>query len=148
MTTAELLETVRRVKARTCCLCAILILFACVGCRSSLSKVDATISDVDLFPIVPPISDATPSARLAFPIRVPLTMVVVRHNDTLAVSFPDLETTNVTVGYKMVTGIAHEERLCYNVVTHLRGRSLLSGATFGDSTNLLTFGRDGIPTLG
>src|SRR5258706_11231881 len=45
-------------------LCVILILMAaCIGCRSSAPKGTAADSGSDPFPIIPPVADADPSVR-------------------------------------------------------------------------------------
>jgi hypothetical protein len=75
-------------------------------------------------------------------------MRVVRQGDSLAVSFPTLETTNLMVGHKMVTGIAREDRIFRDGVAQPRGGSLGGGLAFESSTNVLILGRDGIPQPG
>jgi hypothetical protein len=72
-------------------------------------------------------------------------MEVARHGDSLTVSFPTLETTNLTVGYKMVTGIMHQESIYRGGVEQPRGRNLRGGLDFEPSTNTLTFGQGGVP---
>ena len=132
------------------CMCVILISLAtCIGCRSVAPKATATAqSSTDPFPIIPPIADADPSVRHAVPVRVPTGMVVVRHGDSLRVSFPTLATTNVVVGHKMVTGITREDSIYHDGITKPRGMSLQGGLVFESSTNVLALGRDGIPKRG
>jgi len=131
-------------------LCVILIsLAACTGCRSGAPKATtAAASWSDRFPIVPPIADADPTVRHPVPARVPTAMLVVRHGDSLTISFPTFETTNLMVGYKMVTGSTREERVFHDGITQPAGMSLQGGLAFEPSTNILTFGRDGIPQSG
>ena len=75
-------------------------------------------------------------------------MLVVRHGDSLTVSFPTLETTNLMVGHKMVTGIAREDSVYRDGVAQPRGMSLGGGFALESSTNVLPLGRDGIPQPG
>jgi hypothetical protein len=118
------------------------------GCCSGAPKATAVAdSSWEPFRIIPPIADADPSVRHAVLMRVPTRMLVVRHRDSLAVSFPTLETTNLMVGHKMVTGVMREDAVIYDGLAHPRGMSL-GGVVFETSTNVLTFGQEGIPKAG
>src|ERR1043166_9704908 len=78
---------------------------ACSGCRSDGSKERQRIAGH--FPIVPPITNANPFVRHAVSVRVPTTMRVTRHGDSLAVSFSTAK-TNLMVGDRMITGLKRE----------------------------------------
>jgi hypothetical protein len=58
------------------------------------------------------------------------------------------ETTNLMVGHKMVTGIMRVDSVSSKGITHQRGMSLQGGLAFESDTNVLTFGKDGIPQPG
>lgn len=140
---------VRRLRAMRY-LCIILISLAtCAGCRSGAPQATvAAESSFDPFPIILPIEDADPSVRHPVPVRAPTAMLVARHGDSLTVSFPTLEKTNLMVGYKMVTGIMREDSVYRDGVAQPRGMSLGGGLEWKPSTNVLIFGRDGIPKPG
>jgi hypothetical protein len=74
-------------------------------------------------------------------------MVVVRHGDSLTVSF-STAITNLAIGHKMVTGVTREDSIYHDGITKPRGMSLQGGLAFESSTNVLTLGRDGIPQPG
>ena len=63
-------------------------------------------------------------------------------------SFPSLQTTNLMVGHKMVTGITREESVYRDGVARPRGMSIQDGLAFEYSTNVFTLARDGIPQAG
>ena len=124
-------------------------LAACTGCRSDAPRATAIAdSSSDPFPIIPPIADADPSVRHPVPVRLPTAMLVARHGDSLTVSFPTLEKTNLMVGHKMVTGIMLEDTVYRDGAAQPRGGSLGDGLEFESSTNVLTLGRAGIPKPG
>src|ERR1035438_9672956 len=131
-------------------LCVILISLAtCTGCRSGAPQATAAAqSSPDPFQIIPPVVDADPSVRHPVPVRVPTAMLVVRHGDSLTVSFSMLEATNLMVGHKMVTGIMREDSIYHDGIAKPRGMSLQGGLVFESSTNILTLGQDGIPQPG
>ena len=54
--------------------------------------------------------------QLSKSVRVPDAMRILREGDSLTVSFPSYQTTNLTVGHKMVTGITSEDRVIRNGV--------------------------------
>lgn len=121
-------------------------LVACCGCRSDGSKEREGLA-VRGFPILPPLTNVNPSVRHAVSVRVPTTMLVARHGDSLAVSFSTVK-TNLMVGYKMITGIKREDTGHYDSVAHLRGMSLQGGLAFESNTNILTLDRDQAPQPG
>jgi hypothetical protein len=120
-------------------------LVACSGCRSDGSKERQRLAGH--FPIVPPITNANPFVRHAVSVRVPTTMRVTRHGDSLAVSFSTAK-TNLMVGDRMITGLKREDTVHYDGVAHSLGLSLQSGLAFGSETNILTFARDKVPQPG
>ncbi len=130
---------------------ACIIMFAAVfvGCQCGDRTSRAAVSPgADLFPIIPPVAEADPSIRHPVSVRVPTIMQVVRHGDSLTVAFSSFQTTNLTVGQKMVTGIIDEQSILRDGVAQPRGMSLQGGLAFASSTNVLTLGRDGIPNPG
>jgi len=140
---------VRRLRASMRYLCIILLSAVCAGCRSSAPKApEVAESHFAPFSIVPPVADADPSIRHPVAVQVPTVMQVVRQGNSLTVSFPKLQTTNLMVGYKMVTGLMREDSIYRNGVAQPRGMSLQGGFGFDPGTNVLTLGRDGIPEAG
>jgi hypothetical protein len=97
------------------------------------------------FSFIPPLTDADPSIRHSVSVRVPTVMEVARHRDSMTISFPILEATNLMVGYKMATGIMHQESIYRDGVEQPRGMSLQDGLIFESSTNTLTFSQGGVP---
>ena len=81
-------------------------------------------------------------------VRVPTTMRVVRDGDSLTVSFASLQTTNLMVGQKMVTGITREEGIFRDDVVLPLGMSIQGGLAFEPSTSIVTLNRDYIPQPG
>lgn len=131
-------------------LCFILLAgAACAGCQTGTPKAPAAAHfSVQLFADIPAIADADPSRRHPVSVRVPTVMKVVRDGDSLTVSFLPLQTTNLTVGHKMVTGLMREESIYRNGTAHPLGMSLQGGLAFEPGTKVLTLGRDGIPPPG
>jgi hypothetical protein len=130
-------------------LCILLFAIVGVGCRSDAPEASAVADrKPELFPVIAPVADADPSVRHAVEVRVPTAMEVVRRGDSLKVSFPNVQTTNLMVGYHMVTGIEREDKVYRDGTAQPRGMSLQGGLTLETGTNVLTLGRDGIPGPG
>ncbi len=130
-------------------LCTIFLVAACAGCMSSAPKApEGTQSHFQPFPVIPPVEDADPSVRHSVAVEVPTVMQVVRQGNSLTISFPKLQTTNLMVGYKMVTGMTCEETIYRDGVAQPRGGSLEGGLAFRCSTNVLTLGQGGLPQPG
>ena len=108
----------------------------------------AVNSGTNLFPEIPPVADADPSIRHPVSVRVPIAMRVLRQGDSLTVSFLSLQTTNLMVGHKMVTGIIREERVFRGGVTQPRGITMQDGLGFESTTNVFTLARHEIPKAG
>lgn len=132
--------------------CLIIILFsfaACTACRSDSPRATAIAdSSSDLFPEIPPIADADPSVRHPVPVRVPTAMVVARCGDSLTVSFPTLEKTNLMVGHKMVTGIKREYTVYRDGAVPPGRMGFSRGLDFDSRTNVLNLGPDEMPKPG
>ena len=80
----------------------------CTGCtRRTQSKSTPAWQG---FPVIPPIRDADPSIRSQVIVWVPTKLTVERTTDTLSITVDrsSLESTNVMVGSKMVTGVRNE----------------------------------------
>jgi hypothetical protein len=75
-------------------------------------------------------------------------MKVARQGEKIIFSFPSLETTNLTVGHKMVTGFIIEDSYCQSGVAHHLGKEMGSGNNFEAFTNVWTLGRNGFPQSG
>ena len=131
-------------------LCIIMVFAAvCAECQPSDRGLQAAVvPGTNLFPVIPPVADADPSIRHPVSVRVPNVMRVVRRGDSLTISFPSLQTTNLMVGYKMVTGITIEERVYRDGVAQPRGMSIQDGLIFESTTNVFALGREGIPQAG
>ncbi len=102
----------------------------------------------ELFPAIPPIAEANPAIRHVVVARVPALMRVERHGDSFAIAFPTLQTTNVSVGYKMVTGILREESVCWGGKAYPLGISTEDGFNCSAGTNTLAVSRDKLPEPG
>lgn len=105
------------------------------------------------FPVPTPITDADPSVRLPVLIRVPTRLGIQRTEDSLAITFSSFESTNLTVGTNMVTGIQRENKIYRNgELLPWGGDGFLSGfdmASHLDSFNyVFTRSRDKIPQPG
>lgn len=116
------------------------------GMRESLTT--PVNSRFDGFPVVPPIADVDPTHRSPVAVRIPTAMQSVRHGDSLTISFPSLQATNLMVGHKMVTGVTREEYVHSMGVTQRLGMSLQGGLAFESSTNVFTLSSDAIPRPG
>lgn len=120
-----------------------------ITCLFAFSLASAAVPPgTNLFPEIPPVADADPAIRQLVAARVPTAMRVARHGDSLAVSFPSLQTTNLMVGKKMVTGMIREDLVFLNGVAQPHGMSMQGGLAFESTTNVFTLGRDGIPQAG
>lgn len=106
-------------------LCVILLLAAaCARCQPSPSKAIPDSSGKAIPSTnawgehVSPITDADPSIRHAVTIRIPINLEAKQQDDWLIYGFSALQTTNVTVGYKMVTGVNCEGVMDCDGVRH------------------------------
>ncbi len=102
----------------------------------------------ELFPPIPPIAEADPAVRHALVAHVPAVMRVERLGSSLLIAFPTVQTTNVSVGYKMATGIQREESICWGGKVYPLGMSLEGGFNCEASTNTLVLSRDKLPEPG
>src|SRR6185503_15374327 len=55
-------------------------------------------SRIDGFPIIPANPNANPTNRSPVTVRIPTAIRVVRHGESLTISFPSLQTTNLMIG--------------------------------------------------
>jgi hypothetical protein len=113
------------------------------GMRESLPS--PVNSRFDGFPVLPPVADVDPTHRSPVAVRVPTAMRVVRHGDSLTISFPLLQTTNLMIGQNMATGITRDESIYSAGIASRLGMSLQGGLAFEAGTNLLTLSGDAIP---
>jgi hypothetical protein len=81
--------------------------------------------------VAPPIADADPVVRHTVELRVPTAMQVEKHGKLLRAKFLAFVTTNVTVGYKMETGIAREDIVLRDGIAHSASRELSSDLSLG-----------------
>jgi len=116
------------------------------GMRDSLTT--PVNSRFDGFPIIPANANANPTNRSPIAVRVPTTMRVVRHGDSLTISFPLLQTTNLMIGQNMATGITREESIRSVGIASRLGMSLQGGLAFESSTNVFTLSGDAVPQPG
>jgi hypothetical protein len=102
------------------------------------------------FRVIPPVPDADPSTRKPVSVQLPTAMHLNRRGDTLTVSFPSIQATNLMVGYKMLTGIAREDQVVRDGIVHIRDRrrSIQEGLALESAIHVLTLGRDEIPKAG
>jgi hypothetical protein len=112
------------------------------GCQSNLAKAPTARGVVAPFPEIPPAAEADPSNRHFVTAWVPTVMEVERGDDSLAVSFPSLQPTNLTVGYKMTVGIRQEESIYHDGAEKPINMGLQSGLAFAAGTNVLA-----VPTV-
>jgi hypothetical protein len=112
------------------------------GCQSNLAKAPVGHANVVSFQDVPPVAEADPANRHFVTAWVPTVMEVERGDDSLAVSFPSLQPTNLTVGYKMTVGIRQEESIYHDGTEKPINMGLQSGLAFAASTNVLA-----VPTV-
>jgi hypothetical protein len=121
----------------------------CAGCRSGASEAPATAgASFDPFPVMAPVADADPSTRTPVTVGIPVTMRVVRRGESLLVSFPTVQSTNLTLGHKLVTGFRREDTLYCDGTARPLGMSLQGGLLFESSTNVLPFKIGTLPTMG
>jgi hypothetical protein len=102
------------------------------------------------FPTIPPEAGADPSIRHPVSVQLPTAMHLERRGDTLTVSFPSVQATNLMVGYKMVTGIAREDQIVRGGIVHLRERwsSIQEGLALESTNHVLTLRQEEIPKAG
>jgi len=101
--------TIALLSAFTRFFCIILLSTACGGCRSDAAKAPAAPrSSLDPLQDIQPIADADPSRRHPVATPVPTGFDLVRREETLIYRFTELQTTNLMVGFKMVTGVKYE----------------------------------------
>ena len=151
----EILKKIRQIEIRThrivrpkLILCLALGLYGVfLGC-STTAQSSAKLDKWEGFPILPPIVDADPSIRHSISVRVPTRLKVERTTDMLSVSVDtnSFESTNLTVGTNMITGL-QSEWFVYPVgeARPANGRRGLSGLTFGVGTSFWHSKPDGIP---
>lgn len=103
--------------------------------------------------MLPPTADADPAVRHPISVRIPTQLKIVRTADALSVSTDtnSLESTNLTVGANMVTGV-RSEFYVYRVgaprPANPMGMGMNSGLNFSLGTSYWNRIRDGIPQPG
>ena len=122
----------------------------CAGCAThTRSKGDSAWQG---FRVLPPIPDADSSIRNEVIIKVPTKLAVMRTTDTLSIAVDrgSFDTTRITVGSKLVTGVQNE------LFVYSEGdarpfegrRNGLSGVDFNLGTSILNAKQEGIPVPG
>jgi hypothetical protein len=126
----------------------LLLLFALAsfGCEYDGSRWTSGRSDV--VPI-PRIADADPDTRHSVTVRVPTRLHIERTLESLSVGFGGLQTTNLTVGAKMSTGIECVGHIYRDGrVLPLDGFSLRAGLDFEPYAYIFTRSRNEVPIPG
>ena len=100
------------------------------------------------FPVIPPIADANPSVRHPLALQVPTSMFFDRRGNSFMVGYSKFQSTTLTVGYKMVTGVMCDDSIYLNGVRRPLDGSMDGRVTFDCRTNILTLGRNGVPPAG
>jgi hypothetical protein len=102
------------------------------------------------FPVIPPVRGADPSIRYPASVKLPAAMRLERQGEKLTVSFPSLQTTNLTIGRRMVTGTTLEEQVVRNGIVNLRDRrrSIQQGVALQSTRHSLALGPDEVPKSG
>jgi hypothetical protein len=100
------------------------------------------------FPSHPPIKDANPDVRTKRTFQVPIRLDVKRSDKRIDISVDasSLETIELDVGHKLVTGFKHEMFVVSGGKRKRRGRGL--GGTADIGTSHVTQELDGIPKPG
>lgn len=136
-------------------ICIFSLAMACLSCRqATVPSTEAGGPPTrDTMDLVPPIPDADPSVRHPVQARVPAGLRLERTRNRLVVSIGPAQSTNLTVGARMVTGTESEIHIFRDGVPveskpwHQSG-SLGTGLSFEPYQFTFTTARDGMPQPG